>query len=498
MQQQYLDVLEYLPESIATQDGQKYPLQVDMDGELLMLRYTTPGSNYSHQEFSLTMSEFLLKTERTFEVLGLLQAEMGKTQTGTLSFSNCESKLIHHAMRWFAEEKLLNFDQWRWSIKLNMQEPQDESYKHQIEQKVIDYWISKTKIASDQRYPKTVTYINNTPRTTLKDHYYGTLVLEYRNNLFSQIIKNFVKKVTYETVLTCELPLIRGFMRGIIAGDGCVNDHTISRHANVKITAVQENERIIFQQCLAKLDILSKIYNNYKDLVISQQSNLIKLLNQRLLTLSPFKYAKFLYMVQRFPHIEEMTSYFKPKGKNIWNKIPPEKIDKIIQLYQSGTTRTVTIAEQLGISPIKVNRVLRVNNLGKRVLPKISESFKQEIADFARNNLHLSHKKLSEHFQIHESTITRICKKYKIKKGNKPLCKIPEEKIQSIIQIYKENPISKIADISKKVGVSGTVIRRVRKENNLKHLGYMHLIGNNNRKYKDELLHRTSEEVLKT
>lgn len=88
--------------------------------------------------------------------------------------------------------------------------------------------------------------------------------------------------------------------------------------------------------------------------------------------------------------------------------------------------------------------------------------------------------------------------KYKIKRGNKSLCKIPEEKIQRIIQIYKENPIVKISDICKEVGVSDSVIKRVRKENNLGHLGYMHLIGNNNRKYKDELLHRTTQEASTT
>src|SRR3989344_4550315 len=278
MQQQYLDVLEYLPERIVTDGGLEYPLRVDMDGELLMLSYSTSLSNQTGicgtQEFSLTMPEFLLKNERTFEVLGLLQAEMGKTQTGTLSFSNCEPKLIHHVMRWFAEEKLLNFDQWRWSIKLNMQEPLDLVYREQIEQKVIDYWLSKTHAASNQRYPKAVTYIKNTPHTKLKDYYYGTLVLEYRNNLFSQIIKHFVKKITYETVLTCDLSLIRGFMRGIIAGEGCINYHPESRHYAVHISVTKQEEREIYKFCLAKLNISLKIYDNYSETLISRISNI--------------------------------------------------------------------------------------------------------------------------------------------------------------------------------------------------------------------------------
>lgn len=502
MQQHYLDLLEYLPEKIVTDGGVEYPLQVDMDGELLMLSYSASLSNQTGvcgtQEFSLTMPEFLLKTERTFEVLGLLQAEMGKTQTGTLSFSNCESKLIHHVMRWFAEENLLAFYHWRWSIKLNMQEPTDLEYKQQIEQKVIQHWLSKTKIASDQRYPKTVTYLKDVPHTILKDHYYGTLVLEYRNNLFSQIIKHFVKKITYETVLTCELPLIRGFMRGIIAGEGCINYHPESKHYAVHISATKQEEREIYKSCLTKLNISLKIYNNYSETLISRIPNILELLNQRLVTLSPAKYAKFLYMTQKMSAIRNTTDYFQPKGKNIWNRIPQEKIDKIIQLYQSGTTKTITIAEQLGISAIKVNRVLRANNLGKRAFPKTPEPLKQQIADFAKQHLTMTHKELAEYFHVHESVINRVCVKYQVKKGNQSLCTIPQEKIQKIIHIYQENPTVKISEVSKQAGVSGTVIRRVRKEHNLEHLGFMHLIGNNNRKYKDELLGKIPIETSET
>ena len=43
------------------------------------------------------------------------------------------------------------------------------------------------------------------------------------------------------------------------------------------------------------------------------------------------------------------------------------------------------IAEQLGISTIKVNRVLKENNLGKRLV-KTSESKRQEIVLFVSHN----------------------------------------------------------------------------------------------------------------
>lgn len=130
--------------------------------------------------------------------------------------------------------------------------------------------------------------------------------------------------------------------------------------------------------------------------------------------------------------------------------------------------------------------------------PKTPESLKKEIADFARQHLTMTHKELAQHFHLHEAVINRICVKYHIEKSNKSLCKTSEAKIQHIIQLYKDNPPIKISEVSKVVGASDTVVRRVRKENGLEHLGFLHLIGNNNRKYKDELLHKTSKEASMT
>lgn len=490
MGQAYLDLLEYLPKTIFTVGREEYPLQVTADDTHITVSYflakVSPTGSAGFQEYSYTLPRFISKTEGTFEVLGLLQAEMGKIPNGNLSFPNHEYCIVKQVMRWFAEELELSCDSWRWSVKLNINEPTDKTYQEQIEKKVINHWVKRTKISYYEGYPKTVTYVNEnyTHHKELRSRDYGTLVLEYKNKLFSDIMKNFVKKIIYEKILTFDQPLIRGFMRGIIAGEGCVENSKKDKKYRVHISVSKEDEKEIYYQSLKKLNIESIKYPGDK-LVISKRKNNIELLTQQLMTLSREKYAKFCTMVKQYQNIRDETPYFRPKGEYIPHRIPQEKIAKIIELYNSGTTRTVTIAEQLGISPIKVNRVLRANNLGKRAKKPTPESLRKEIADFAFNNLHFSHKRLAEHFHVHESTIARICKKYRIKKGNKPLCKIPEEKIQQIIQIYKENPISKIADISKEVGVSDTVIKRVRKEHGLEKLGFMHLIGNNNRKYKE-------------
>ena len=66
-----------------------------------------------------------------------------------------------------------------------------------------------------------------------------------------------------------------------------------------------------------------------------------------------------------------------------------------------------------------------------------------------------------------------------MRRGHKANCKIPEEKIQQIIQLYKEKPIIKVSEITNKLGVSNSVVKRVRREHHLLHLGYKRLIGCN-------------------
>ena len=81
------------------------------------------------------------------------------------------------------------------------------------------------------------------------------------------------------------------------------------------------------------------------------------------------------------------------------------------------------------------------------------------------------------------SAITNI--KYNIDRSNVARCQIPKETTNKIIEFYKENPAIKISEITSKLGISDSVVRRVRRENNLTHLGYMHLIGNNNPKARE-------------
>ncbi|MFH1592746.1 MAG: hypothetical protein ABIB47_05260 [Candidatus Woesearchaeota archaeon] len=232
---------------------------------------------------------------------------------------------------------------------------------------------------------------------------------------------------------------------------------------SVHISACKEEERLVYQKALERLGVRLKIYKDYKETLISERENLVQLLKQRLMTLHPRKYNKFLHMMQQYSKISQETGYFTGT-KRAWNKVPEHKINQILELYKSGTTITKKIAEKVGVSIIKVQRVLKENNLGKRVI-KTPEEKREEIAQFVKKNPKLTQKQIAEHFNVHESVVLRALKKYNIR--TKARFKIPEEKIQKIIQMHNDNPAVKYLEIMKKVRVSSSVIRRVKIENNL-------------------------------
>ena len=486
MEKEFISLSEFIPSKVTCGEQQKeFPISIKESEDYFLLSYTTHVSNQygrdcGNRKYSLMLPKIIRLEEKTFEVLGLLQAEMGKTNNGALVFTNHEPRLINAVVEWFEKEFELIHSEWRWYTKVNVNEPEDLTYKQQVEDKVVNYWLSKTKIKKEMSHPKSVVYTKETKNKKLGFYDYGTLILEYKNNLFSQIIKKLVRDISYETYYR-ESKFIRSFMKGILAGESSVEVNKKWHKYVVHITSLNKFERDIYQKCLQKLGIECKQYDDYKDLIISKRENNIQLLKQRLMTLSPEKYAKFLSMMKLYPNIKYETDYFKPKGKNAWNKIPEEKIERIIELYKTGTTRTKDIAEQLEISKIKVNRVLKENNLGKRVITTPEEK-RKEIAQFTKENPSLNLEKIAEHFKVHVSVVKRAYQKYYGKRGMKANCKIPEEKIQRIVAIYKENPTVKFSEIMKELNISSTVIKRARMEHNLDHLGFKHLIGNNNKK----------------
>jgi len=478
IEEKFIPLNNFIPNFIFTgKRERKVKLYREIQKDYIKLFYITEHYNNAKRRHSVITPKEISCSKKTFEVLGLLQAEMTKANDGCLTFANSEYRLVNKVMAWFDKEFDLGNDSWRWSITLNMNEPKNQDYKKIIEDKVIKHWINKTKISENMGSPKTVLYIKDTKHKKLKPDYYGSLVIAHKQNLFSQIIKNYVKLLSYD-IYNLDEDYIRAFMKGIIAGEGCIFNRKKSGHYRVSISACKEEERKIYQKALNKLGIKLRLYDDYKETVISGRKYLVKLLKQRLMTLHPRKYNKFLNMMRRYPRITEETGYFRG-SKKPWNKTPEEKIREIVDLYNSGIISTKEIAGKLNLGLLKVQRVFKEKNLGKRMI-KYPKEMRKEIALFAKENPKLTHKEIAEIYEVSLMCVGRACKKYKIDRGNKSRIKIPRWKEYKIIEMYKKNPIVKVSDIMNEVGISNTVVKRVRRENNLSHLGFKYLIGCNN------------------
>src|SRR3989338_4954906 len=109
MNEEKIDLIEYLPKTIFT-NTKECLLNIGADDLYISLSYIAETFNNAKIEYSHTIPRFISKNQETFEVLGLLQAEMGKTQNGNLSFANSEPKIINKVMRWFENEFELNKD----------------------------------------------------------------------------------------------------------------------------------------------------------------------------------------------------------------------------------------------------------------------------------------------------------------------------------------------------------------------------------------------------
>ena len=295
---------EFVPSRVICKNvpEKSFELNINEDELYLSLSYITELHNWKglvgEKHYSLLLPKQIGRNQETFEVLGLLQAEMGKQHDGKISFCNHEYKLINKVLEWFSEEFNFSKDKWKWYIKVNINEPIDEDYRREIENKVISFWIDKTNLTLERSYPKKVSFIKNTKNTELKSDDYGTLIIEVGSNLFSQIIKNFVKTMT-QNMVDFGRSEVKHFMRGIIAGESCVEIHIPSKKYRIHISANDKDEKLIYHNCLKKLGINSTIYKHDK-LVISRRENNLSLLKDGLMNLSPEKYEKFLIMMNLY------------------------------------------------------------------------------------------------------------------------------------------------------------------------------------------------------
>jgi len=412
MKKEFIDLKEFIPNKVLVgKKPNKSDLNIEIKENDIKLFYSTLHSNNSKRKHHLIIPRYIKNNKETFEVLGLLQAEMRKTYDGAVSFTNHEYRLVNNVMLWFKKEFDINFGWWKWHLTVNINKPEDENYKKEIEAKLLQYWIKKSPVLKENANPVSVIYIKNTKNKKLKFYDHGSLNIYYKSNLLSQIIKKYVKEMSF-LVPTLDRENIRNFMKGIIAGEGCVENEKKWGHFRVHISAKDKEDRDLYQNCLNKIGIKIVQYHNYTEMIISKRENHIKLLKQKLMCLSPKKYNKFLSMLNNYDSFPELEEWRKNQIKP-HNKIHQDKVKKILKIHnQNPNLPTLKIAELLGISQIKIQRTLKENNLGKRLI-KTPEEKRLQIANYAKQNQHLRQYEIADQFKVHESVVRRAISRYR-------------------------------------------------------------------------------------
>lgn len=416
-----LDLLNYIPKMIKSENGKRdFLLEIHSDEYYIQMSYYNSIENSKQnrkREYSSIIPRFINLNSETFEVMGLLQAEMGKTNNGMLNFSNCEPKIINKIIRWFDKELEFGPERWRWYIKINLKEPLDLLIKNQLEEKLLVHWLAKTKIKKENGYPKSPGYVKNTKNNQLKRGNYGTLVIERKINLFSQIIKSLVKKISHQ-ILDFDKRYVRDYMKGIIAGESCIEYSKSEKNYGVSISAIKKEERDIYANCLRKLGINSRQYEYSDKVIVSRKENNIELLKQKLMCLSPNKYNRFLTMMRLYPKISEESGYFIGK-RGPHNKIPQEKIEQILELSKCNPTwNCKKIAENVNVSSIFVSRIRKNNNLGKRLIKTCDDKVK-EIINLHKKNPSFYAYQIADLVGVKAGVVEKIRRKYGLIRGKR-------------------------------------------------------------------------------
>jgi len=133
----------------------------------------------------------------------------------------------------------------------------------------------------------------------------------------------------------------------------------------------------------------------------------------------------------------------------------------VLELYKLGLVRTKDLAQKVGISQIKVQRILKENNLGN-THRYYTKEFRREMAQYVQKNSDRSILSIAQHFGVPDTSVCRACSKYGVSSSQKII--IPQEKIQKIISLYKENPTIKFSSVMEEANISEALLKRVRRE----------------------------------
>src|SRR3989338_727089 len=102
---QKICMTDFIPEKVICKNNptKNFELNIIDDEIYINLNYVNK-LKFGEREYNLLIPKYIKRNKETFEVLGLLRAEMGKKHDGKISFCNHEYKLINKVINWFENE----------------------------------------------------------------------------------------------------------------------------------------------------------------------------------------------------------------------------------------------------------------------------------------------------------------------------------------------------------------------------------------------------------
>jgi hypothetical protein len=105
MVQEKIYLKQFIPTYILIGKKEKEaPVIIQEKKEEIKISYKTFHYNSSSRIHCQIIPKTVSKTLETFEVLGLLQAEMSKTYNGCINFTNSDYSIINKVLRWMKKE----------------------------------------------------------------------------------------------------------------------------------------------------------------------------------------------------------------------------------------------------------------------------------------------------------------------------------------------------------------------------------------------------------
>ena len=297
-----LVVQNFIPNQVISGTNQTlYQVTFCCGENIVIASYNTRVANQFSSHAGLkphqkAFPQFIEESEEFYEVMGLLQGEMSKTNYGKIAFTNTCASLNNKVLAWFESSFRTKRNWWKWYVVINLPEYELE-LSEQIAFELVEHWMTQCDVRFENSYPKPVHFRKNSTLRVPKND--GALVIEKRNPLFAQTLMNLVQYV-HKTILEQPEKNVIAYMKGIIAAESCINYKLETGHRRVFITATDEAERQTYRRCLEKLGVGVNDCKSIKDLVISRKKNLLRLHELGLMTLHPKKHKKFTDMLASY------------------------------------------------------------------------------------------------------------------------------------------------------------------------------------------------------